>query len=100
MSPRLDCKSGNTMIAALALRDELPRVLPREPAKILAFKAGVSKRTIDGIRRGEHVISAAALLELARAYPPVKSLVMRLIGAEPGDDTRILQQIADMVTKR
>lgn len=91
--------SGGKMSAALALRDELPRALEqtREPAKILAFKAGVSKRTIESARRGEHVISAPALLSLAREYPQVRALVLRLIGATDDDPSRVLNEIQKLI---
>lgn len=89
------------MSAALALRDELPRALARvpEPSKVIAFKAKVSKRTIDGAKRGEHVVTAGALLDLARQYEPVRQLVLRLIGAEPGEDTRLLVEIQNMIAR-
>lgn len=84
--------SGGKMSAALALRDELPRALEqtREPAKILAFKAGVSKRTIESARRGEHVLSAAALLDLAREFPAIKHLVIELIGGVENDPAYLM----------
>lgn len=89
------------MSAAVALRDELPRALERtrEPAKILAFKAGVSKRTIESVRRGEYVLSAGALLDLARAYPEVRALVLELIGAPDRDPARIIEEIRKMVSR-
>ena len=96
------CNAGGKIVtAAIALRDELPRVLEltRAPAKILAFKARVSKRTIDSVRRKEHTISAPALLELARAFPEVRALVLELIGAPERDPARILEQIRKMVSK-
>jgi hypothetical protein len=92
---------GSAMSMASVLRAELPEVFRRThaPCKVLAFKAHVSKRTIQGINRGEHAISAAALLDLARVYPPVRSLVMRLIGAEPGEDAKLVSEIANMIAR-
>lgn len=92
MSVSLDGKNGNPMSAALALRDELPRVLARTraPSKVLAFAAHVSKRTIQGVKRQEHVISAPALIELARLYPEVKSLVLKLIGGVETDPAYLM----------
>ena len=103
MSFHTDSKSGNGVTAALAIRDDLTAMLPRvlarthEPAKILAFKAGVSKRTIEGVKRQEHAISAPALLALAREYPQVRALVFSLIGETESDPARILEQIRKMV---
>lgn len=90
VAPRI--AKGCNLSAALALRDELPRVLARihEPAKIISFKAKVSKRTIDGAKRGEHVVTAGALLELARLYPEVKSLVLKLIGGVETDPAYLM----------
>lgn len=101
MSVPLDGKNGNRMSAALALRDELPRVLAgtNAPCKVLAFKARVSKRTIQGVKRQEHVISAPALIELAKAYPQVKALVLRLIGETESEPSRALLQIQEILAK-
>jgi len=100
MSDTPDGKIG--MSAALALREEMPRALARThaPAKILAFAAKVSKRTIEGVKRQEHVISAPALIELAKAFPEVKALVLRLIGETESDPARVLNQIAKLVQGR
>jgi hypothetical protein len=102
-------KNGSSMSAALHIRDDLAHMLPRvlrrtqEPAKVLAFKAGVSKRTVEGVRRGESEISAPALLALAREYPAVKALVLSLVDAETGDSgqnpAQILSQIATLVAR-
>jgi hypothetical protein len=93
---------GSAMSMASVLRAELPEVLRRTHAtcKVLAFKAHVSKRTIGGINRGEHAISAAALLDLAREYPEVRALVMQLIGATESDPSKILNEIAKLVQGR
>jgi hypothetical protein len=100
---------GCSVSAALAMRDEigamLPRVLERtrEPAKVLAFKVGVSKRTIESVKRNEHAISAGALIALAREYPGVKALVISLVNAETGDSgenpAAVLDQIHKLLAK-
>ena len=89
------------MSAALALREEMPRALARThaPCKVLAFTAKVSKRTIEGVKRQEHVISAPALIELAKAYPEVRALVLRLIGETESDPSRALLQIQEILSK-
>jgi hypothetical protein len=104
-----DRNSGCGMSAALHIRDDLATMLPRalertrEPAKVLSFVAGVSKRTIEGLKRKEHPISAPALLALAREYPAVKALVLSLVDAETGDSgqnpAQILSQIATLVAR-
>ena len=98
------------MTAARNIRDDLAAMLPRvlarthQPAKVLAFKAGVSLRTIEGVKRQEHAISAPALLALAREYPQVRALVLSLVQAETGDSgenpAAILDQIAKLVQGR
>jgi hypothetical protein len=98
-----DITSGKIgMSAALALREEMPRALARThaPCKVLAFTAKVSKRTIEGVKRQEHVISAPALIELAKAYPEVRALVLRLIGETESDPSKLLNQIAQLVQGR
>jgi hypothetical protein len=101
--------AGRDMSAALAIRDDLANMLPRvlerthEPAKVLAFRAGVSKRTIDGLKRKEHPISAPALIALARQYPGVRALVLSLVNAETGDSgehpAAVLDQIHKLLAK-
>ena len=84
-------RSGGDMSAALHIREGLAKMLPRvlqrthTPAKILAFDAGVSKRTIEGVRRGENQITVPALFALARKHPGIKALVYALAEAETGD---------------
>lgn len=106
MGREKSCHSGgNRMTAALAIRHDLEARLPAalqaiaEPCKVLAFKARVSKRTMESARRGEHLLSAPALLELARAFPEVRALVLELIGAPERDPARILEEIRKMVSK-
>jgi hypothetical protein len=94
------------MSAAIAINCELRERIPlalratNAPAKVLSFQAGVSKRTIAGLQNREHVISASALLALARQYPHVKALVLELIG-ETTDRApdRILEEIRKLVSK-
>ena len=94
------------MSAAFAIHETLDRELPcimraeREPAKVISFKCGVSKRTIEAIRQSEHGISAHALLALAATYPSVRALVLRLIGETESDPSRLLNEIAKLVQGR
>ena len=87
-------------MTAPLIRQDLAAMLPRtlkrtgHPAKVLCFKAGVSKRVIEGIKRGEHVISAAALLALAQHYPEVRALVISLLGPVEQDPARAMDAIA------
>ena len=98
--------TGGPVSAALAIHDTIDRELPvimrqvREPAKVIAFKAGVSKRTVEAIRQQEHGISAHALLALASQYPAVKALVLRLIGETESDPSKLLNEIAKLVQGR
>jgi hypothetical protein len=98
-----DITSGKIgMSAALALREEMPRALARThaPCKVLAFTAKVSKRTIEGVKRQEHVISAPALIELAKAFPDVKALVIELIGGVEQDPAYLMAQLQKHITGR
>lgn len=94
------------MSAALAITDTIERELPailraeRSPAKVIAFNAGVSKRTIEAIKQAEHGISVGTLLALAAKYPKVKALVLRLIGETESDPARLLNEIAKLVQGR
>ena len=97
-------KGYRDMSAALAITETIERELPailrqeREPAKVIAFKTGVSKRTVEAVRQAEHGISVGTLLALARQYPNVRALVLRLIGETESDPARILEQIRKMVS--
>jgi hypothetical protein len=99
----IDRKIGSdAMSAALALRDDLPGVLARTraPSKVLAFSAHVSKRTIEGIKRKEHVISAGALIELARQYPEIKTYVLELMGPVEQDPAWLMAQLQKHLGKK
>ena len=97
------------MSAALAIRDELVREVPRllqaerESAKIIALRAGVTPRCVEGLREHEHAPSAHVLLALAKQYPTVRALVLRLMDAETGDSgespAAVLDQIAKLVSR-
>jgi hypothetical protein len=103
-SGKIGSPREGSVSAALNIRDDLATMLPRvlkrthEPAKVLAFAAGVSKRTVEGVRRGENEISGHALLALAREYPGVRALVLSLVAAESGESgenpVEIMTQIA------
>lgn len=96
---------GRPMSAALAIHFALDRELPaairqiREPAKIISFKVGCSKRTVENARQGVCGISAENLLALAKQYPAVKKLVLRLIDAETGDDHETPAQLLERIRK-
>ncbi len=98
--------TGEGMSAALNIRDDLATMLPRvlqrtqKPAKILSFDAGVSKRTIEGVRRGENQITVPALFALARKYPGVKALVLSLVDAETGDSGEHPSAAMDKIFKQ
>lgn len=105
MSYPPNCGKLQQVSAALAMRHELADALPaafrqtRDTAKVIAFRAGVSKRTIDAARRQEHVISAPALLALAKQYPPIRALVLRLIGVTEENPSEVLDQIHKLLAR-
>jgi hypothetical protein len=75
-----------------ALKDALPPVVRaiREPAKVIAFRARVSARTVEGIKQSEHGVSGETLIQLARAFPEIKSLVIELIGGVENDPAYLM----------
>ena len=93
------------MSAALAyearVRTELPRILRqiREPAKVIAFKAGCSPRTIEAIRQNEHGPSLGVFMALAAAYPEIRPLLKELTGETDRDPARIIDEIRKMVSR-
>lgn len=102
--------AGKRMSAALAIRTELAREIPallhnvQQSAKVIAFRAGVTPRCIEALREQEHAPSAHVLLALAKQYPAVRALVMRLMDAETGDSgehpAAVLDQIAKLLGGR
>ena len=98
------------MGAALAIREELTREIPailqgvQQTAKVIALRAGVTPRCIESLREYEHAPSAHVLLALAKQYPAVKKLVLRLMDAETGESgehpSAVLDQIAKLVQGR
>lgn len=97
--------AGRGMSAALAIRDELTREIPRilqttpQTAKIIALRVGVTPRCVEGIREQQHAPSAHVLLALAKQYPAVKQLVLRLMDCVPGEDARLVSEIANMIAR-
>jgi hypothetical protein len=95
------------MSAAMAIRralvDELPALMPREPAKVIALKIGTTPRCIHGLRQGEHVARADVLLALGKRYPAIRQKIMELMDAETGesgdDPSAVLSQIAQLAGK-
>ena len=99
---------GGRVSAALSIRralvDDLPALMPRESAKIIAFKVGVTPRCIHGIRQSEHAPRSDVLLALGRRYPIIRQKIMELMDAETGtsgdDPSNVLDQIAKLVQGR
>lgn len=86
---------GQQMITAHAIERELtevmPRVVRRETAKILAFKAGVSQRQAEAIKAGHPTWrQAARFLALAQQNPELKAWVAKLLNMDMQHDPRAL----------
>lgn len=96
------------MSAALAIRktlvDELPALMPRESAKVIAFKVGTTPRCIHGLRQGEHVPRLDVALALAREYPPIRKMFVHLMDAETGesgeDPAQVFAQIVRLAQRQ
>lgn len=86
-----------------ALRQELrsffPRVVSREPAKVVALRAEATPRTVENWRSGEHLPSVPAFLEMARHDPELRAWVLELLSVEE-DPTRALAVIANALARR
>lgn len=96
-------------MSALAIREclivEFPRAIQQvqETAKVIAWNVDTTKRAIEGQRQGEHLPSLPVGLALARQYPPIKKLFLKLMEAETGDSgdepAAILDQIQKLAAK-
>lgn len=83
----------------------LPRLLQREPAKVIAFKAGVrSPRTAENWQTGVNLPQVPAFLSLARQFPELKAKVLEWLDASMGeneqDPARVLDEIAKLMRGR
>jgi hypothetical protein len=96
-------------MSALAIKEclivEFPlaiRMVP-ESAKVIAFNIDTTPRAIEGQRQGEHLPSLPVGLALARQYPHIKKLFMKLMDAETGesgdDPARIVDEIHRLTQK-
>lgn len=78
-------------MSALAIKEclivEFPRAIRQvqETAKVIALNIDTTPRAIEGQRQGEHLPSLAVGLALARQYPHIKQLFMKLMDAETGE---------------
>jgi hypothetical protein len=85
-------------------REILPRVIGRECAKVLAFKAGSTKRSAVNWQNGDHLPSVPHFIALARQYPELKSKVLEWLEASTGENERdpaqVLNDIARLLQQR
>lgn len=81
------------------MRDAVPRILRREPAKVIAFRAGVTERTAENWASAKNLPNAPSLLALAREYPELRDLVLRWLDTHDADevapDLAALRRIKD-----
>lgn len=104
--------TGRGRMTALAVTIErealelLPRLLQKEPAKVIAFKAGArSPRTAENWQNGVNIPQVPAFLALANQIPELKAKVLEWLGAkgEEGardDSERVLHEIQTLLQKR
>lgn len=98
-------KGVRLMVAALAieqdLRDMIPRMLAREPAKIIAFKATATPRTAANWQEGLNLPQVPHFIMLARQYPELRAKVLEWLDASTGDSgddpSRVLNEIQKLI---
>jgi hypothetical protein len=85
-------------------RELLPRVIGRESAKVLAFRAGSTKRSAINWQNGDHLPSVPHFIALARQYPELKMKVLEWLEASTGENERdpaqVLNDIARLLQRR
>lgn len=64
------------------MREAIPRVLSREPAKVVALLTGVTERTAENWCNAKNLPSAPSLMVLAREYPELRRMVLRWVDLE------------------
>ena len=102
---------GRRGMTALALRIEqeareiFPRVVSREPAKIIAFKAGATPRSAENWQNGAHLPQIHHFIALACQFPELKAKVLGWLG-EKGDEgsrddpEKVLHEIQTLLMQR
>lgn len=68
------------------MREAIPRVLRREPAKVIALHVGVTERTAENWSSAKNLPNAPSLLALAREYPELRRLVIAWLDAHDADE--------------
>lgn len=78
----------------------LPRLLQKEPAKVIAFKAGArSTRTAENWQAGINLPQVPAFLALASQLPELKAKVLEWLDASTGDAESDPQRVLDEIAK-
>jgi hypothetical protein len=79
-------------------RELLPRVIGQECAKVIAFKAGSTRRSAANWQKGENLPTVPHFIALARQYPELRRKVLDWLDASTGDSgddpSRLLDEIA------
>ena len=85
-------------------RELVPRVLAREPAKVIAHRVGSTPRTAKAWKNGDHLPQAAHMLMLARAYPEIGAAVRQWLdmhlNEEAAEAERLLRDVQSYLTRR
>lgn len=85
-------------------REFVPRVLAREPAKVVAFKGGATQRSAENWQGGACLPQVPHFFALARQYPELKAKALEWLDASTGesgeDPARVLDEIARLVNRR
>ncbi|MBN9497836.1 MAG: hypothetical protein J0H39_13855 [Alphaproteobacteria bacterium] len=104
-NPETFGKGGRLMVAAVAieqdLRDMIPRLLAREPAKVIAFKTAATPRSAANWQEGLHLPQVPHFIMLARQYPELRAKVLEWLDASTGDSgedpSRVLNEIHRLI---
>lgn len=88
----------------LEAREIVPRVIGREPAKVIAFKAGATPRAAQNWQAGDNLPSLPHFIALAKQYPELRAKVLEWLDAEQGenerDPMRVLHELQTLLQSR
>ena len=81
------------------IREIMPRVLARESAKVIAFKANATERSAQNWQDGVNLPHVPHFLMLARQYPALRSKVLEWLEASQGESDQSPERMLDEIAK-
>lgn len=87
---------------AQEMRELVPRITRREPAKVIAFQLGnIPQRTVENWQRGQSLPNAPHWVALCELFPELRAKDLEwhatALGVDPADQTRLLAEIQRLV---